>query len=159
MLIKEIQAFVRDTKEYIQRNAPRHILVGGTMDFWVGRANITIAGPVNYLSCSLQNETSPSSADYISFRQIFTNQSNTVELESKILNLLALNLANATVPTWLSSYGSCQVEENGDCVVSNETLQETKSLYDGSNLIVSLGGGKFAGGARQEWLVDPFSSS
>lgn len=150
---KLYRAFVRDTRDYIKHNAPRPILVGGSLENFEtsrGPTRMTMNGSYEHLTCRIPNESTPSWAEYVGFRNLDSFEHGPRGGLNETIRKLSASMRNATTPTWMSAYASSRQNGKPKYEVYNETLVETAVLYNSSWDIVTPYG-PMAGGARYEW--------
>lgn len=145
---------IRDTKEYISKNAIRPILVGATLhllrtDEKIEASDLT-KSHVYWFSCTVDDSDKFSAADYISFWNLGYWETDPVGDQNFTYSSLAQELAGSNVPTWYSMYGVSDEADYVEYELRPDLLNDTLHLYNSSSQII-YPNGPMAGGARFTW--------
>ncbi|KAF2727857.1 hypothetical protein EJ04DRAFT_570021 [Polyplosphaeria fusca] len=153
---KMYRAFVRDTKEYIAKNAPRPILVGWTLylprnDELLDASDLA-SDHVYWLGCAVDGDQDDlSRADYVSFWNLGFFETSPVKDQVEGYKSLADKLEfKNVVPVWLQMYGVSDEADYVEYELRPDLVEDSLLLYNSSSQIVQPNG-PLSGGARFTW--------
>jgi hypothetical protein len=149
------QAFVRDTKEYISRNAARPILVGTNLHLIRNDERLDASEEttthMHYFTCAIDgNAADYSRSDYLSFYNLAYFEIDPVEKQNASFKSLQAKLTQSSVPTWLSSMGVFDEADTVTYELRPDLLNDTFYLFNASSALLRPRG-VFTGGARVSW--------
>ncbi|KAF2111543.1 Glucanosyltransferase-domain-containing protein [Lophiotrema nucula] len=149
------RTFIRDTKEYIARNAARSILTGGSVVYDEGY--IPLPNDLfDYFQCAIDGSTNDfSRTDYIAWETSIVLDdpaSNTTVAANRTWAELTDAIQNSSVPMWLSFYETFTFAASATDLVFEQSLNDTALLFNMTydwNLLAPSG--LLNGGVRYKW--------
>jgi hypothetical protein len=100
-----------------------------------------------HVSCAIQDEEVSSAADFIGIQDIgYLDDPKPDDYRIKYVNIIT-QLKDVTVPTWFSGYATAATNDTGAGYITNESFQDTSSLYDSRNPFLTPNG-EMSGGMR-----------